>query len=150
MNNNKIFNIYISRRLQLIFTIVILFTGNIFLAQNFNTEGNGIRNSITANIKGKTVLYFSELAGNVSAYTIEGKKIWETKTDKPAVLFEINAVDVNNDKNDDLLAASADGNIYCWDSSGKLLQKYNPGHKIRFSEIAVVNNDNKIHIFRGF
>ncbi|MGJ8762365.1 MAG: hypothetical protein ACSHXA_17645, partial [Polaribacter sp.] len=74
---------------------------------------------------------------------------WEAKTDKPAVLFEINTVDVNNDKNDDLLAASADGNIYCWDSSGKLLWKFNPGHKVRFSEITVVNNDDKIQIFAG-
>ncbi|MGJ8744011.1 hypothetical protein [Polaribacter sp.] len=138
-----------SKWIQSVLTTVILFTGNILFAQNFHTEGNGIRNAVTANVNGKTVLYFSELAGTISAYTIEGKKIWEAKTDKPAVLFEINTVDVNNDKNDDLLAASGDGNIYCWDSSGKLLWKFNPGHKVRFSEIAVVNNDDKVQVFAG-
>ncbi|MDO6760969.1 hypothetical protein Q4566_12215 [Tamlana sp. 2_MG-2023] len=116
--------------------------------QNFATDGNGIRNSITAHVKGKTVLYLSELDGSVSAYTMDSKKIWRNETTSPAVMFEIVASDVNGDKNDDLLASSGDGNIYCWDSSGKLLWKFNPGHKVRFSEIAVVNNG-KIQIFAG-
>ncbi|MDO7136017.1 hypothetical protein [Algibacter lectus] len=117
-------------------------------AQNFSTVGNGIRNSITANVKGKTILYLSELDGSVSAYTMDGEKMWRNETTSPAIMFEINAVDINGDKNDDLIAASADGNIYCWDSSGKLLWKFNPDHKVRFSEIAVVNNG-KIQIFAG-
>lgn len=126
--------------------LVINFIAN---AQNFSTEGNGIRNTVTGTVEGETVLYLSELAGNIAAYSIKGKKIWEYKTTTAAVLFEINAIDVNNDNNDDVLAASADGNIYCLDSSGELLWKFNPGYKVRFSEVAVVKNSNKIQIFAG-
>ncbi|XMO85908.1 hypothetical protein AAFN75_14045 [Algibacter sp. AS12] len=131
--------------LSFVLIALISFTSK---SQNFSTDGNGIRNSITANVKGKTVLYLSELDGSVSAYTMEGEKLWRNASTLKAVMFEINAIDVNGDKKDDLLAASADGNIYCWNHKGELLWKFNPGHKVRFSEIAVVNNE-KIQIFAG-
>ncbi|MDO7173156.1 hypothetical protein [Mariniflexile sp. AS56] len=145
------FKIHINthRYLLLFATVAMLFLSQRSFAQNFSTEGNGIRNSITANVKGETILYLSELDGSVSAYTIDGKKLWRHVTTSPAVMFEMNATDVNGDGNDDLVAASADGNIYCWESNGKLLWKFNPGHKVRFSEIAVVRNNGKLQIFAG-
>ena len=118
-------------------------------AQNFTTEGNAIRHTVTASVKGKSVVYVGELDGSVSCYNLKGKKLWSHKTDNPAVLFEIEAIDINNDGNDDLLTANANGTIYCYDSSGKLLWSFASDHKVRFSEVAVVKNNNKIQIFAG-
>ncbi|WPR71392.1 hypothetical protein SLW70_15870 [Flavobacterium sp. NG2] len=127
----------------------VLATSFIATAQNFVTEGNSIREIKTAKVKGNNVLYISELDGAVSCYTVDGKKLWRNPTQSPAVLFEIIAADINADGNEDLLAASADGHIYGWDSNGKLLWKFNPSHKVRFSEVAVVKNNAKIQIFAG-
>ena len=132
---------------KLLIITIILFSVSCY-SQNFSTDGNGIRNSIIAQIKGENTLYLSELDGRISSYTLNGEKLWSRETASPAVLFEINAVDVNNDGNEDVIAASGDGNIYCWDSKGTLLWKFNPGHKVRFSEVAIVNNG-KIQIFAG-
>ncbi|MGA9639238.1 hypothetical protein [Flavobacterium sp.] len=128
---------------------LVLATSFMATAQNFVTEGNSIREIKTATVNNTNVLYISELDGGVSCYTVDGKKLWRNPTQSPAVMFEIVATDVNADGNDDLLAASGDGNIYCWDSAGKLLWKFNPGHKVRFSEVAVVKNNSKIQIFAG-
>jgi len=117
--------------------------------KNFTTSGNAIRHTVAATVQGKTVLYVGELDGSISSYSIKGKKIWSKKAETPAVLFEIEASDINNDGNDDLLAANANGTIYCYDSTGVLLWEFKSDHKIRFSEIAVVKNDTKIQIFAG-
>lgn len=118
-------------------------------AQSFTTEANAIRHTVTALVNGETVLYIGELDGSLSSYTLDGKKLWREATDNPAVLFEIEAADINNDGNDDLLAANANGTIYCYDSSGKLLWKFTSDHKVRFSEIAVVKNNQKVQVFAG-
>jgi hypothetical protein len=118
-------------------------------AQNFSTEGRGIRNSVVAHVEGKSMLYLSELDGSVLAYTTTGEKRWGIPSDEPAVMFEILAADVTGNGNDELLAASGNGNIYCWDSNGNLLWKFNPGHKVRFSEIAVIERGAKSQIFAG-
>ncbi|WP_344788801.1 hypothetical protein [Postechiella marina] len=117
-------------------------------AQNFATKGNGIRNGVIGEAKGKSVFYFSELDGVVSAYSTTGKELWRYKPLSAAVMFKIIAEDVTGDKNDELLAASGDGNIYCWNYKGDLLWQFNPGYKVRFTEVAVVNN-NEIQIFVG-
>ncbi|UMB61731.1 hypothetical protein MHL31_05870 [Lutibacter sp. A80] len=129
------------------FFIVLLISISSF-AQNFSIDGNAIRSTVTAKVNNKTVLYISELEGGLSSYAINGKKHWSIATQKPAVLFEIVAADVNGDKNEDLIAASGDGTIYCYDSTGKLLWKFTSDHKVRFNEVAVINNG-KVQIFAG-
>ncbi len=116
---------------------------------NFSVEESNIRNSVAAIIDKKPVLYISSLSDGVGCYNLKGEKIWDFKLEVPAVIFEIQSTDIDGDGNDDLLAASGNGNIYCWSSEGKLLWKFNPGHKVRFSEIAVVKNNNQIKIFAG-
>ncbi|NJB83547.1 hypothetical protein [Wenyingzhuangia aestuarii] len=115
---------------------------------SFSTQETSVRNAVVGTINNKEVLYVSSLSEGVGCYTLEGKKLWNAKVEIPAVIFEIEAADVNGDANDDLLAASANGTIYCWSSKGKLLWKFTPDHKVRFSEIAVVNNGS-VQIFAG-
>ncbi|WP_077406389.1 PQQ-binding-like beta-propeller repeat protein [Cellulophaga omnivescoria] len=125
--------------------IVMLGTAH---AQNFTTEGNGIRNAIVANNNKDQILYVSELDGALAAYTLSGEKIWSKPAINPAVVFNIVAADITNNGKDELIAASANGTIYCYTSTGKQLWSYTPKHKVRFSEVAVVNNG-KPQIFAG-
>ncbi|WP_435314856.1 hypothetical protein [Cellulophaga fucicola] len=133
---------------QLIFIVLFLFVISNAKAQNFITEGNGIRNAIVANVDKDQILYVSELDGAVAAYTISGEKIWSKASTSPALMFNIVAADITNNGKEELIAASADGSIYCYTSTGKLLWNYTPKHKVRFSEVAVVNNG-KPQIFAG-
>ena len=118
-------------------------------AQNFNTAGNGIRNTVIGKIDNKNVLYISEIDGAISCYTIKGEKIWRNESQNSALLFEIVAADIDGDGDDDILAASGDGNLYCWKSNGTLMWKFNPGIKVRLSEVAFVKNGNHSQIFTG-
>ncbi|WP_303317257.1 hypothetical protein Q4Q34_01750 [Flavivirga abyssicola] len=133
-------------------TIILLLTSflvQIGLAQNFSTKGNAIRHSVIAEVNGESILFLGELDGSLSSHTIEGKELWHKKTDEPAVLFEIEASDINGDGNDELITAHANGYISCYNSIGKLLWKFQPKHKVRFSEVAVIKNDGKVQIFAG-
>ncbi|RKR12144.1 PQQ enzyme-like repeat protein [Maribacter vaceletii] len=132
-----------------ILNVLCLFLAFLVKAQDFVTEGNGLRNGVSAIVNGESILYLSELDGCLSAYTTGGKKLWSNKTEIPAVMFEIIAADINGDDNQDVIAASGDGNIYAYDASGELLWKFNPEHKVRFNEVAVVKNRGKIQIFAG-
>ncbi|MGJ8680545.1 hypothetical protein [Paraglaciecola sp.] len=119
------------------------------LAKTFTTQGNGVRTLITANVGGQGVLYTGELDGAVAQYSTDGKLIWQTKTDNKAVLFELNAVDLNGDNNDDLLAASGDGSIYAWNAKGQKMWQFTPNHKVRFNEIAVAQVGGRTRIYAG-
>ncbi|WP_298488115.1 hypothetical protein [uncultured Maribacter sp.] len=136
-------------RVKYVNCFLLLFLSIMVKAQDFVTEGNGLRNGVSALVNGESILYLSELDGALSAYTITGKKLWSKESSTPAVMFKIVAADINGDDNQDLLAASGDGHIYAYDASGKLLWKFNPGHKLRFNEVAVVKNKGEIQIFAG-
>ncbi|WP_066627404.1 PQQ-binding-like beta-propeller repeat protein [Labilibacter marinus] len=127
---------------------LLLFTISIS-ANNFITKGNGIRSTIVGQVNGKQVLYISEIDGAISCYSISGKKLWGNSSAQKAVMFELNTADIDGDGNDDVVAASGDGHIYCYKSNGKLLWKFNPGHKVRFSEVAIIKKKDVVQIFAG-
>ncbi len=136
----KVFNIL------LVLLLFICFSG---FSQNFNTHENGIRNLITAEIDGESILYISELDGGVSCYTIKGEKKWSRSTKKAAIVFKLAATDIDGDGNDDLLVASADGSIYCWGSNGNLLWNYRPEPKMMFTDLAVLKDGVNSRIYAG-
>lgn len=117
--------------------------------QNFSIDGNSIRNLEHGLIGGKEVLFISELDGSVSCYSPDGTKLWRQPVEKPAILFELRASDLNADGNDELLTAGADGYIRCWGSKGDLLWEFNPGHRVLFNEVAVLEESGSIRIFAG-
>lgn len=137
----------ILKKITILLLFIAIITGT--YAQNFAVEGNSLRSIIIGKQKTGHVLYTAELDGSVSCYTVDGKKLWRNLTQSPAILFEIVTADVNGDGNDDLLAASGDGNIYCWDSNGTLLWKFSSDHKVRFSEVAALKTKKGMQIFAG-
>ena len=118
-------------------------------SQNFATRTDNIRNSVVGKINNKPVLFLSSLSTSLAVYSLKGDELWSYKIDKPSVIFEVLAEDINNDGNDDLLAVAGNGIVYCINSDGNLLWKFSPKHKVRLSEISVVKNDNNIQIFTG-
>ncbi|WP_139957436.1 hypothetical protein [Flavicella sediminum] len=131
------------------FLIANSVVANTFVKEGLGSEMSNIRNAVVATVKGKQVVYLSKLSDGVGCYSLDGKKIWSFKIEDAAVIFEILSKDIDGDGNDDLLAVSGNGTVYCWSSLGKLLWKYSPDHKVRFSEVAVVKNDNRLQIFVG-
>ncbi|MFA6813678.1 MAG: hypothetical protein WCR45_11445, partial [Bacteroidaceae bacterium] len=117
--------------------------------RDFSIEGNSVRNAVVAKVKGENLLYISELDGAISCYTVNGQKLWRNETQNPAVMFEINAADIDQDGNEDVLAASGDGTLYAWGSDGQLLWKFHPQPRIRLSEVATIGKGDKMRIFTG-
>lgn len=118
-------------------------------AQDFAVEGSGVHKIVSASHGRSRVLYISELEGGVSCYTPEGKKLWRNPSVDSAVLFEIEAADVDGDGSEELLAAGGNGLITCWNTDGSVRWRFSPGHKVRFSEIAVVGVGAASQLFAG-
>ncbi|MDF7826705.1 hypothetical protein P4B35_21930, partial [Pontiellaceae bacterium B12227] len=118
-------------------------------AETFVTAGNGIRSTVTGQIKGTAVVFVSEIDGAVGCYKTDGTKLWHHASEDPAVMFEMVAADIDGDGRDDLLAASGDGHIHCWNADGSKRWKFYPGHKVRLSELAVTGTGKAARIFAG-
>ncbi|MDO6737026.1 hypothetical protein [Wenyingzhuangia sp. 2_MG-2023] len=148
---NKYLSVFKSVQALTLFLVVSFGKTNAtsLATSNFSVEETNIRNSVTATINKQPMLYVSSLSDGVGCYSLDGKKIWNLKIEPAAVIFEIEAADIDGDGNDDVLAASGNGNIYCWSSKGKLLWKFTPDHKVRFSEIAVTKNNQQTRVFAG-
>ncbi|MEX0322995.1 MAG: hypothetical protein AB3N63_12605 [Puniceicoccaceae bacterium] len=115
----------------------------------FHTSGTHVRYIKPASVNGQRVLYISELSGGVSCYTPEGEELWHNPSAVKAVMLEIDIADIDGDGSDELFAASADGNVYCWDDDGSLLWVFNPGRKAWFSEIAIVGEGASAQVYAG-
>ncbi|MFI3318931.1 MAG: hypothetical protein SNH88_07065 [Rikenellaceae bacterium] len=116
---------------------------------SFVTEGAGLRSGKVGTVGGKQVLYISEIDGAVSCYSLDGKKIWRNESPNPSVCFEIEVVDLDGDKSDDLLAVRGDGTVTAWSSKGKLMWSFKTKQTVRLSEIAVVGSGADLRIFTG-
>ncbi|WP_172665849.1 PQQ-binding-like beta-propeller repeat protein [Flammeovirga sp. OC4] len=80
----------------------------------------------TAVIKSKTHIVANSYEGTVMLYTFEGKQKWKNKLSGFAN-HDVWCGDLNNDGNDEILAANADGYLYCLDEKGKLKWKFRSG-----------------------
>lgn len=136
-------------KLKQIWTFVMALMSITLAANNFTTDGNGIRSIVNAKVNDKDVVYISEIDGALSCYTLTGDKLWSQPSQKEALMFKVVPADINGDGNDDIVVASADGHIYAWSSKGDLLWKYAPANKVRFSEVAVINSAKGLQIFAG-
>lgn len=118
-------------------------------SQSMTLDSDGLRHLAIGKTAQGSIRYAAELDGKLVAYTSEGKRLWQVETDAPAVVFDIEAADINGDQQDDLLAVSAQGAVYAWDHQGKLLWRFAPEEKVRLSEIAVVKNQHETKVFTG-
>ncbi|TWT80216.1 Lambda-carrageenase precursor [Planctomycetes bacterium CA13] len=118
-------------------------------AQNFVTGLNGLRNLVSTEVNDRPAIFVSEVSGGVGCYDLDGKELWSATTGSPGVIFEMEADDIDGDGIDELLVASADGRIRCWGNDGTLRWQFNPGYKVRFSEVAAMRENGVTRIFAG-
>ncbi|MFI3320900.1 MAG: hypothetical protein R3Y50_00040 [Rikenellaceae bacterium] len=124
-------------------------SANLNLPDSVVQPTGAIRNVVPAQINGKPMVYISEIDGTVSLNSLSGEQSWRNPTDKPAVMFEILAKDIDGDSNDDLIGVSASGAVYAWKSSGELLWKFTTDKKTRLVQAATIGSGADTKIFAG-
>ncbi len=118
-------------------------------ATNIELKTGAIRGAVAAKIEGKTMLYVSEVDGSLSLNTLTGEQVWRNINDTPAITFEIQAHDIDEDGNDDLLAVSGNGTVSAWGSDGELLWRFTPPQISRLCQIATIGEGRDTRIFTG-
>jgi len=85
--------------------------------------------------------------GTVLAVTYDGDILWENKL-SGFMNHDIWADDIDNDGNDEVLAANADGSIYCLDNKGKLLWQFKQNDAPMYA-VTVIEKDGKSYVVCG-
>lgn len=116
-------------------------------AQSVPTQNNSIRYATVANVAGREMVYISEESGAISLNGIDGAQAWRVESDDPAVMFELLAVDIDQDGDQDVVAVSGNGSVYALSSKGELLWKYSTPEISRLSEIAAIGSGESLRIF---
>ena len=101
----------------------------------------------TAVNKNKTYIAATSYEGTIVAVSYSGNILWKNKL-SGYMNHDIWAADINNDGNDEILAANADGSIYCLDNKGKLLWKFKQNDAPMYS-VCVINKGNEAYIVCG-
>jgi len=101
----------------------------------------------TAVNKNKTYIAATSYEGTIVAVSYGGNILWKNKL-SGYMNHDIWAADINNDGNDEILAANADGSIYCLDNNGTLLWRFKQNDAPMYS-VSVIKKDDKAYIVCG-
>ncbi|WP_203458113.1 MULTISPECIES: PQQ-binding-like beta-propeller repeat protein [unclassified Lacinutrix] len=101
----------------------------------------------TAVNKNQTYIAATSYEGTIVAVSYSGNILWKNKL-SGYMNHDIWAADINNDGNDEILAANADGSVYCLDNKGDLLWQFKQNDAPMYS-VCVVNKDNKAYVVCG-
>ena len=101
----------------------------------------------TAVNKNKTYIAATSYEGTIVAVSYSGNILWKNKL-SGYMNHDIWAADINNDGIDEVLAANADGSVYCLDNKGNLLWQFKQNDAPMYS-VCVINKENKAYIVCG-
>ena len=101
----------------------------------------------TAINKNQTYIAATSYEGTIVAVSYSGDILWKNKL-SGFMNHDIWAADINNDGIDEVLAANADGSIYCLDSKGELLWQFNQNNAPMYS-VSVIKKENKAYVVCG-
>ena len=101
----------------------------------------------TAKNKNQTYIAATSYEGTIVAVSYSGEILWKNKL-SGFMNHDIWAGDINNDGIDEILAANADGSIYCLDSKGKLLWQFKQNDAPMYS-VSVIKKDVKSYVVCG-
>lgn len=135
------------KKIALAFSTLLL--SPLVQAQSLTLDTDGLRHLVVGKTNQGSVRYVAELDGKLAAYTSSGNKLWQVTTQESALVFDVKTADLNNDKQDDLIAVSAEGAAYAWDHTGKLLWRFAPTEKVRLSHAAIVKNTQSTSVYVG-
>ena len=101
----------------------------------------------TAQNKGKTYIVASSYEGTLIGVSFDGKELWRNEL-SGFMNHDIWVADINNDGIDEILAANADGAVYCLNSKGKLLWKFKQNDAPMYA-VSVINKEGKAYVVCG-
>ncbi|NME71089.1 PQQ-like beta-propeller repeat protein [Flammeovirga aprica] len=113
----------------------LLFFSFIFMGVVIETNAKSIKSIETGYtitlvrasvISGQKHIVANSYEGTILLYAYDGKKKWENKL-SGFTNHDVWCGDLNNDGNDEILTANADGYLYCLDRKGKLKWKFRSG-----------------------
>ncbi|MEN8703382.1 MAG: hypothetical protein ABF286_04380 [Polaribacter sp.] len=101
----------------------------------------------TAKNKGKTYVVASSYEGTLLGVSYNGETLWKNKL-SGFMNHDIWAGDINNDGIDEILAANADGAVYCLNNKGELFWKFKQNDAPMYA-VSVVKKDGKAYVVCG-
>lgn len=96
---------------------------------------------------GQTLLLGTSYEGTVVCFGYDGMKRWENKL-SGYMNHDIHCADIDGDGNDEVLAANADGHIYCMDDDGSNLWKFRK-NEAPMNTVCMVSRDGIDYIACG-
>ncbi len=109
--------------------------------------GHTISKVRTAQRKGALFVVGSSYEGAILAITTKGQIGWENDL-SGFMNHDLWCADITGDSSDEILAANADGSLYCLDSAGKLLWKFKPSDA-PMNQVCVVRKKNTPYVVCG-
>ena len=138
-------------------TLLFFFSLNCSSSKTINTNNdNGIvsintEHTIlkvrTAKAKKQSYIVASNYEGTLLGISYEGKTLWENSL-SGFMNHDVYIKDLDNDGNDEILAANADGMIYCLNSKGKLLWKFSRNSAPMFA-VSAIKGEGKTYVVAG-
>lgn len=101
----------------------------------------------TSKYQEETRLVGTSYKGTVVCFGYDGMKKWENKL-SGYMNHDIHCADIDSDGKDEVLAANADGSIYCMDDNGSLLWKFRK-NSAPMNTVCVVSKGNTNYIACG-
>lgn len=101
----------------------------------------------TAKNKNETYIVASSYEGTVIGVSYNGKILWKNKL-SGFMNHDIWCGDINGDGKDEIVAANADGSIYCLNSKGKLIWLFKKNDAPMFA-VSIIKKEDKSYVVAG-
>ncbi|MDF7825555.1 hypothetical protein P4B35_16130 [Pontiellaceae bacterium B12227] len=136
-----------NRKLALITALVITTGAALGSAITSIDTGHTVSKVRTAQKKGNTYIVGSDYHGTILAISPKGSIGWKNEL-SGYMNHDVWCADILGDSSDEILAANADGSLYCLDASGQLLWTFKP-NDAPMNSVTVVHKDNTPYVVCG-
>lgn len=104
----------------------------------------------TAKHGGRMMIIGSSYEGAVLAMSDDGKPLWKNDLTSGIMNHDLWCEDITGDGNDEILAANADGHLYCLNTLGKLVWKFKMNDAPMYAVCVVHQGDKPLVVCGGF
>ncbi|MGJ8680550.1 MAG: hypothetical protein ACSHXM_09455 [Paraglaciecola sp.] len=101
----------------------------------------------TTSIKNQSVMIGSSYKGTIVAYSFRGKLLWENVL-SGYMNHDLWTADLDQDGQDEILTANADGHIYCLSNTGQLLWSFKANDAPMYS-VSVLQHKQQTYVVAG-
>ena len=137
-------------KIKLLIIITIILSGMVRAessgVQSFDT-GLTISKVRTAQWHGKSYIVASSYEGTVLGIRYDGTILWKNEL-SGFMNHDLWCEDINGDGSDEVLAANADGSVYCLDGAGQLLWQFKP-NEAPMNAVCVIRQSRSVYVVCG-